>query len=90
MGDDDEMFDDENQQDEQPADENNTSEEDDETMLQSVKLGAPASLDWRQKGAVTPVANQGSCGGCYTFSTAHAVEGAYFLKTGKLIPMSKQ
>lgn len=50
----------------------------------------PASLSWRDKGAVTGVKNQGSCGSCYAFSAASAMEGAHQIKTGQLIDFSNQ
>jgi len=50
----------------------------------------PASIDWRQKGAVTQVKDQGVCGSCWTFGSAAAFEGAYAIKYGTLKEFSEQ
>ncbi|XVF14539.1 hypothetical protein REPUB_Repub09cG0070100 [Reevesia pubescens] len=50
----------------------------------------PSTVDWRKKGAVTPIKDQGQCGCCWAFSAVAAMEGVTKLTTGRLISLSEQ
>ncbi|KAA3681566.1 cathepsin F [Paragonimus westermani] len=51
---------------------------------------APGKVDWREKGDVGPVENEGSCRSNWAFSFAGNIEGQWFRKTGQLFDRSKQ
>uniref|UniRef100_A0A7S2MBY8 Cysteine protease n=1 Tax=Alexandrium andersonii TaxID=327968 RepID=A0A7S2MBY8_9DINO len=50
----------------------------------------PSSVDWRKRGALTPVQNQGHCGACWTFSATGALSAAWQIQTGILAELSEQ
>lgn len=46
------------------------------------------SIDWRQKGMVSEIADTGMCGSDWAFSAIGAVEGAYGVKEGQFTALS--
>lgn len=50
----------------------------------------PDSWDWRSKGGVSPVKNQGHCGSCWTFSTVGTLEAHSLINYGSFDSLAEQ
>lgn len=58
--------------------------------LRNFKVEAGASIDWSSRGVLTDVKSQGTCGGCWAFSTTGAIEAAYRIAGHPLTSFSEQ
>jgi len=59
-------------------------------VVGKIHIGLPLSVDWRLNGSVTPVKDQGQCGGCWAFSAVGSVEAAHYKAKGNLVSLSEQ
>jgi len=50
----------------------------------------PSAVDWRAKGVVTPVKDQGGCGSCWAFASTETVESHYAIGAGKQLILAPQ
>nr|CAR31335.1 pro-asclepain f [Gomphocarpus fruticosus subsp. fruticosus] len=61
-----------------------------EDILKEDVVELPDSVDWREKGVVFPIRNQGKCGSCWTFSAVASIETLNGIKKGHMIALSEQ
>ncbi|MCD9559052.1 Cysteine proteinase rd21a [Datura stramonium] len=58
--------------------------------LPKVGDNLPESIDWREKGVLVGVKDQGGCGSCWAFSAIASTEAINAIVTGDLISLSEQ
>ncbi|XP_068623203.1 cathepsin O-like [Battus philenor] len=59
-------------------------------IIRKRRATMPLKVDWRTKGVVGPVKDQGLCGACWAFSTVGVMESMAAISTGQLQSLSVQ
>uniref|UniRef100_A0A8D8V0W9 Cysteine proteinase CG12163 n=1 Tax=Cacopsylla melanoneura TaxID=428564 RepID=A0A8D8V0W9_9HEMI len=65
-------------------------EENNSTERINWKITEPKSLDWRDKGVISKVKNQGRCSSCWAFSSVGVVEAMNAIARNDLVELSVQ
>lgn len=60
------------------------------TAAPPLQIKYETRFDWRDKGGVTPVRHQGSCGSCWAFSAIATIESKFLIDTKKNLDLSEQ
>jgi len=67
------------------------------TSLQQLKIQHkqtvdpyPPSVDWRARGVISAVKDQGQCGSCWSFASSETLESHWAIVTGELANLSEQ
>ncbi len=60
------------------------------TILPVDHSGPGGTVDWRTKGSVTPVKDEGQCDASWAFGITGLVEGFHQISTGSLVSLSEQ
>jgi C1A family cysteine protease len=62
------------------------------TPLMHVESNEPVAnaVNWVTSGKVNAIKDQGSCGSCWAFSGAAAIESSHAIATGTLLSLSEQ
>ncbi|KAG6440257.1 hypothetical protein O3G_MSEX001181 [Manduca sexta] len=59
-------------------------------IIRKKRAALPMKVDWRTKGVIGPVKDQGLCGACWAFSTVGTMEAMRAINTGTLETLSVQ
>merc|ERR1711907_586671 len=59
-------------------------------ILPTLHTSSVASVDWRNKGVLTPVKDQAQCGSCWAFSATEQIETNWKMAGNKLVSVSPQ
>ena len=58
--------------------------------IMEAREALPSYVNWKEKGFVTPIKDQGHCGSCYAFASCALLESFYMIHYQKTLDLSEQ